>query len=116
MACSAVYYPQANGLIERSHQTLKKSIKASLIEMGDKYQSNWIFYLPWALLGIRTSYNKDLGTSPLEMTIGKHAQLPGTILADPAELINQQDIDVDAILRKLQIKDNKVAVPPAFIK
>ena len=84
--------------------------------MGDKYQSNWIFYLPWALLGIRTSYNKDLGTSPLEMTIGKHAQLPGTILADPAELISQQDIDVDAILRKLQIKDNRVAVPPSLNK
>ena len=68
---SPVYYPQTNGLIERSHQTLKNSIKSSLIEMGDTYQGNWIYYLPWALLGIRASYNNDLGTSPMEMTIGK---------------------------------------------
>ena len=57
---SPIYHPQSNGLIERSHQTLKNSIKASLIEMGDKYQENWIHYLPWALLGIRSSFNKNV--------------------------------------------------------
>ena len=41
---SPIYYPQANGLIERSHQSIKNSIKASLIEMGDVYQENWIYY------------------------------------------------------------------------
>ena len=39
---SPIYYPQANGMVERAHQTLKNSIKASLIEMGDVYQENWI--------------------------------------------------------------------------
>ena len=110
---SPIYYPQANGLIERSHQSLKNSIKASLIEMGDKYQEKWVQYLPWALLGLRSSFNKDLGTSPMEMTTGKHAQLPGTILADPDEVFTNEDINLGAILRKLQIKNNVVAVPPS---
>ena len=111
---SPIYYPQANGLIERSHQTIKNSIKASLVDMGDKYQGNWIYYLPWALLGIRSSFNADLGTSPMEMTLGKHVQLPGTILADPEEVKSNQDIDVAAMLRKLQLKDNRTLVPPSL--
>ena len=101
-------------MVERSHQTLKNSIKASLIEMGDKYQQNWVSYLPWALLGIRTAYNNDLGTSSMEMTIGKHGQLPGTILADSEEIMELKDINVDNILRKLQLKNNRVAVPPSL--
>ena len=82
--------------------------------MGDIYQEKWVQYLPWALLGIRSSYNKDLGTSPMEMTMGKHAQLPGTILADPGEVSCQEDIDIGALLRKLQIKNNVIAVPPSI--
>ena len=37
-----IYWPQANGLLERSHQTLKNSIKAELIEMGELYQDKWM--------------------------------------------------------------------------
>ena len=113
---SPIYHPQTNGLIERSHQTLKNSIKANLIEMGDQYQDKWIYYLPWALLGIRSSYNKDLDTSPLEMTIGKHVQIPGTILADPEEIITQKDLNLEATLKKLQIKNNRLVVPPSLNK
>ena len=110
---SPIYYPQSNGMIERAHQSIKNSIKASLIEMGDKYQENWVHYLPWALLGLRSSFHSDLGTSPTEMTFGKSVQLPGTILADPDEVKGLDDISVDALLRRLQIKDNRMAVPPA---
>ena len=82
--------------------------------MADKYQENWASYLPWALLGLRSSFNKDLGTSPMEMTLGKHVQLPGTILTDPGEATSLEDINVDAILRKLQLKNNRLAVPPSL--
>ena len=74
--------------------------------MGDKYQQNWIYYLPWVLLGIRSAYNQNLGTSSLELTIGKHAQLPGTLLADPED-IELSDDHVTNMLRKLQIKNNQ---------
>ena len=87
-------------MIERSHQSLKNSIKASLVDLGDKYQGNWIYYLPWALLGLRSSYNNDLGTSSSEMTFGMHPQLPGTLLADPED-INMSNSHLQTILKKL---------------
>ena len=55
-----IYWPQGNGLLERNHQSLKNSIRAQLVEMGEIYQQNWMKYLPWALLGRRTAFNKDL--------------------------------------------------------
>ena len=64
-----IYWPQSNGLVERSHQTLKNAIKAQLIEMGETHQDKWMDYLPWALLGIRTAFNKDLGTFSSELTL-----------------------------------------------
>ena len=36
-----LYSPQTNGLIERQHSTLKNSIKAAMIQMGDQYQPRW---------------------------------------------------------------------------
>ena len=88
-------------MIERSHQTMKNSIKAKLIEMGDKYQDKWILYLPWVLLGIRSAFNSNLNTSSAEMTLGLHPQLPGTVLANPED-INLEDGHIETILRKLQ--------------
>ena len=83
--------------------------------MGDKYQQNWIYYLPWVLLGIRSAYNQNLGTSSLELTIGKHAQLPGTLLADPED-IKLSDDHVTNMLRKLQIKNHRAAIPTVINK
>ena len=108
---SPIYYPQANGMIERAHQTLKNSMKATLVEMGQKYQDKWIHYLPWALLGMRSAYNKDLDTSSIEMTLGMPVQLPGQILQDPDEEFN---FDVDQVLKNLQIKNNRPAMPTSI--
>ena len=104
-----IYWPQGNGLIERNHRSLKESIKEQLIEMGQKYQNNWFHVLPWALLGQRTAFNKDLGTSSNELTLGTHVQLPGSILQEVNS--NSAEPNLEAILSKLQIKDNKPAVP-----
>ena len=104
-----VYWPQGNGLIERNHQTLKNSIKAQLVEMGEQFQGNWYHVLPWALLGIRTAYNKDLGTSSNELTLGTHVQVPGSILK-PVDY-DSAEPNIKEILENLQIKDNKFAIP-----
>ena len=105
-----IYWPQSNGLIERSHRSLKTSIRAQLIELGQKYQDKWIDLLPWALLGRRTAFNKNLGTSSNELVLGMHVQVPGACVQD----INLEDEPlIEDILNKLQIKNNRVAVPTA---
>ena len=103
-----VYWPQGNGLLERQHQTLKTSLRAQLLDLGNDYQSQWYHYLPWALLGVRTSYNKDLGTSSSELALGTHVQIPGAIL-QPVDF--DKEPDIKAILEKLEFKNNRVAVP-----
>ena len=41
MNYTPLYSPQTNGLLERQHQTLKTSLKAALLEMGEKYKDKW---------------------------------------------------------------------------
>merc|ERR1712015_2648 len=44
------FRPQANSAIERQHQSIKNSLKAALLEMGDKHRERWADILPWVLL------------------------------------------------------------------
>ena len=64
-------------------------------------------YLPWALLGRRTAFNKDLGTSSSELTLGTHIAVPGCILPE----IGSEEPSIENILRKLEMKNNRVAIP-----
>ena len=65
------YHPQANGMVERFHLSLKASLRARL------HDGNWIDELPWVLLGLRTATKEDLQTSPAEMVFGDSPLLPG---------------------------------------
>ena len=103
-----IYWPQGNGLLERNHQSLKNSIKAQLIEMGEIHKQNWYHYLPWALLGRRTAFNKDLGTSSSELALGTHVQVPGAVLQ---QVNGSAEPNINDILQNLQLKENRVAVP-----
>lgn len=60
---SAARHPQANGIIERFHRTMKAAIKC--------YESeNWSEVLPLVLLGLRTTFKDDLNATPAEMLYG----------------------------------------------
>ncbi|KAK3792218.1 hypothetical protein RRG08_035975 [Elysia crispata] len=58
---TSAYHPQANGMIESFHRTLKTALKARLTG------PNWVEELPWVLLGLRTTPKEDLGYSSAEL-------------------------------------------------
>lgn len=67
---TTAYHPQANGLIERFHRTLKAALMAQ--ETDD-----WVTKLPIVLLGLRSAYKADIGNSAAELTYGCQLRLPG---------------------------------------
>ena len=87
-----LYSPQTNGLCERQNSTIKTSLKAALIEMGQKHQGNWYNYLPWILLMKRASYQKELDTSPSMLVYGADPVIPGDCLINPGDDLALPDL------------------------
>ena len=74
------YHPQANGLVERFHRSMKASLRARL------KGPDWINELPWVLLGLRTAPKEDLDTSSAELVYGAPLTVPGDFLANPTSV------------------------------
>ena len=89
---SPPFHQATNGAVERAHQTIKNSLKASLLEMGDTYQSRWMERLPFTLLGKRISYQPDLDTSSAELVLGTTVTVPGALVGDPGPPLNKSEI------------------------
>ena len=89
---TSVYSPQTNGLIERQHSTLKTSLKAALVQMGEQYKERWYDFLPWVLLNKRVAYQKQLGTSPSMLVMGFNPAIPGDLLRDPGQELSGPDL------------------------
>ena len=74
---TTAYRPQANGIVERFHRTLK----AALMATGEP--TSWMGRLPHVFLGIRTAQKEDTGFSPAEIVYGTDLVLPGQLTLDP---------------------------------
>lgn len=70
---TTAYHPQANGMVERLHRTLKAAIMAH-------DEKRWTDVLPTILLGIRTAWKDDLGACAAEMVYGETVKIPGEFL------------------------------------
>lgn len=66
---TTAYHPQANGILERWHRTLKNSIKCH----GNP---RWTETLPTILLGLRSIVLQNLNASPAELVYGTNLRLP----------------------------------------
>ena len=76
---TTAYHPQANGLVERFHRSLKASLRAALDD------ADWVDKLPWVMLGLRTAPKEDLCASSAELVYGQPLRLPGDFIPDPNE-------------------------------
>ena len=64
------YNPEANGLVERSHRSLKQTLIARLIDQ------DWFSQLLWVLLGLRTTPKERLHVSAGEIAFGETLVVP----------------------------------------
>ena len=85
---TTAYRPQANGLVERFHRTLKSSIKCLT-------ETDWSSALPMVLLGLRATLKEDINATAAEMVYGQNLQLPGAFFdatESPTEAQLVQDL------------------------
>ena len=71
------YNPEANGMVERLHRTLKAAL------MSRCNSSQWYHQLPWILLGLRTAPHEGLKASPAEALYGQTLTLPAEFFKNP---------------------------------
>ena len=81
------------GLLERQHRSsIKDSLKAAIVDMGDQYQNKWMDFLPFMMLGKNSTLQVNIGSSASELTFGTKVRLPGQILHDPGEIPDESQL------------------------
>ncbi|XP_064479324.1 uncharacterized protein K02A2.6-like [Ornithodoros turicata] len=100
---TTAYHPQANGLVERFHRHLK----AALSCIQDR--ASWFDALATALLGIRTAFKQDLGTSSAELVYGTPLRLPSEFF-EPAASPDLSD--ASSFLAKLRATMSRIRPSP----
>ena len=72
---TTAYHPQANGLVECFHRSLKNALRCAI-----RSSQSWSRALPWVLLGIRNAPKVDTETSTAEVVYGTALRVPGVCL------------------------------------
>ena len=83
---TTAYHPEANGMVERFHRTLKASIRCRLTD------NRWTKALPWVMLGLRNTPKDDLGTSAAEIMFGTTLAVPGLCWSSQQEPTPQEEL------------------------
>ena len=102
------YHAATNGALERRHQTIKNSLKASLIDMGNHHGDKWTSALPWVMLGKRAALQPDLDASSSMLAFGRSPLLPGQLLGHPGPPLST--LQTKALLEELYKLDTRPAI------
>lgn len=81
---TTAYHPQANGMVERFHRTLKAALMC-------KKNKSWSEELPLVLLGLRSAHREDLKCSTAELVYGQPLRLPGEFFDPPVQNVDRTD-------------------------
>ena len=84
---TTAYNPAANGMVERSHRSLKAALMARCTD------ENWLQQLPWVLLGLRTAPKSNGEASPAEKVYGETLAVPGEFFPSTAD----EDVPLDRL-------------------
>ena len=71
------YHPQANGMVERFHRTLRNAMSCAA-----RTNTSWTRTLPWVILGLRNAPRLDTATSTAEVVFGAPQRVPGMCFQD----------------------------------
>ena len=107
------YHPAANGAVERRHQTIKNSLKASLIDMGNNHGDKWMRALPWVLMGKRIQVQPDLDASAADLVYGKSLKIPGQLLGHPGKPLT--NLQTKMLLEELYKMSAQPAIPTSTV-
>lgn len=98
---TTAFHPQANGMVERFHRTLKAAIRAN-------QTARWTEVLPLVLLGIRATNKDDIKSSPAELVYGTNLHLPSDYLSSSASVPSD-----DNFVSRLRAHFKKLSASPA---
>ena len=74
---TSAYHPQANGIVECFHRTLKNGLCCAT-----RTNLSWTRSLPWAMLVLRNAPRTDTATSTAEIVFGTPLRIPGLCVQD----------------------------------
>lgn len=106
------YHPQANGLVERWHRTLKTAITCR------ENSIHWSEEIPLVLLGLRSTYKDDIKGTPSEMLYGQTLQIPGQFFNTQEEITDSPEFIQkfkNAIKKIKPIQTNHHGNKPVFV-
>ena len=106
-------HPQSLGSLERQHRDLKSGFRTLLHKMGDRHGDQWYRALPWTLLGRRTAYQPELGTSPAELVLGQMPRVPGDLLTNEGQRLTDllQELRTNAARPPVQTTHHQTITP-----
>lgn len=97
---SSPRHPQANGVIERFHRTMKGAIKSQNHEC-------WTQSLPLIMLALRNVYKDDIEATPSEMVYGTTLKMP----CDFFEKIEFDTLETEFVQQLRELMDKIKPVP-----